>query len=210
MCSEVWLCNLDEERNLAFVLAEAGYDVWLGNARGNKYSLKHMYLKPHEDKFWDFSMDELALFDMPDTIDHWFQIIRTQLFQMYDDVQPRVPYLSSTRGHCPHPFPTNQITTPIAIFYGGNDTLVDIGSLRLALPELVGIWEVPNYEHLDFLWAEGLEEHVYPHVLQLLENHSFNGHVSSNEAKMKPALNDASESTRQIHRRHVDGQEQQL
>ena len=24
MCSEVWLCNLDEERNLAFVLAEAG------------------------------------------------------------------------------------------------------------------------------------------------------------------------------------------
>ena len=25
MSSEVWLCNLDEERNLAFVLAEAGY-----------------------------------------------------------------------------------------------------------------------------------------------------------------------------------------
>lgn len=25
MCSEVWLCNLEEERNLAFVLAEAGY-----------------------------------------------------------------------------------------------------------------------------------------------------------------------------------------
>lgn len=24
MCSEVWLCNLDEKRNLAFVLAEAG------------------------------------------------------------------------------------------------------------------------------------------------------------------------------------------
>ncbi|KAF8934411.1 cholesterol esterase, partial [Dissophora ornata] len=69
MCSEVWLCNLDEERNLAFVLAEAGYDVWLGNARGNKYSLKHIFLKPHENKFWEFSMDELALFDMPDTVD---------------------------------------------------------------------------------------------------------------------------------------------
>jgi len=45
------------------------YDVWLGNARGNKYSLKHMFLKPHEKKFWEFSMDELALFDMPDTVD---------------------------------------------------------------------------------------------------------------------------------------------
>lgn len=28
-----------------------------------------MFLKPHENKFWEFSMDELALFDMPDTID---------------------------------------------------------------------------------------------------------------------------------------------
>lgn len=81
-------------------------------------------------------------------LQHWFQIIRTQTFQMYDDVQPRVPYLSSSRSHCPHPFPTNQISTPIAIFYGGNDTLVDIKGLLSDLPELVGVWEVPNYEHL--------------------------------------------------------------
>jgi lysosomal acid lipase/cholesteryl ester hydrolase len=67
---------------------------------------------------------------------------------MYDDVQPRVPYLSSTRSHCPHPIPTNQITTPIAIFYGGNDSLVDIKSLLSDLPKLVGVWEVPAYEHL--------------------------------------------------------------
>ncbi|KAF9313351.1 cholesterol esterase [Podila horticola] len=251
MCSEVWLCNLDEERNLAFVLAEAGYDVWLGNTRANKYSLKHMFLKPHEQKFWEFSMDELALFDLPDTVDyilnrtgapslvyigfsqgtaqafaslsikpdlndkislfialapattppglqnglitsiikatpnHWFQIIRTQVFQMYDDVQPRVPYLSSIRSHCPHPFPTNQIATPIAIFYGGEDTLVDIQGLLSDLPELVGVWEVPDYEHLDFLWAEGLDKHVYPYILELLESHSFNGHVSTESDKRK-------------------------
>jgi lysosomal acid lipase/cholesteryl ester hydrolase len=67
---------------------------------------------------------------------------------MYDDVLPRVPYLSSDRSHCPHPFPTNQITTPIAIFYGGNDSLVDLKSLHEDIPEPVGIWEVPNYEHL--------------------------------------------------------------
>ena len=67
---------------------------------------------------------------------------------MYDDVLPRLPYLSSTRGHCPHPFPTDQITTPIAVFYGGNDTLVDAKSLVEDLPELVGMWEIPNYEHL--------------------------------------------------------------
>lgn len=51
------------------IFYSSSYDVWLGNARGNKYSLKHMFLKPHEKKFWEFSMDELALFDMPDTVD---------------------------------------------------------------------------------------------------------------------------------------------
>lgn len=33
MNSEVWVCLTDPERSLAFVLAEQGYDVWLGNNR---------------------------------------------------------------------------------------------------------------------------------------------------------------------------------
>ncbi|KAI9226235.1 MAG: sterol esterase-like protein [Piptocephalis tieghemiana] len=74
MSSEVFVCGHTEERNLAFALASAGYDVWMGNIRGNKYSYKHLTEKPNSRKFWDFSIDELARYDIPNTIDY---ILRT-------------------------------------------------------------------------------------------------------------------------------------
>ncbi|GJJ14839.1 hypothetical protein Clacol_009107 [Clathrus columnatus] len=70
MNSEVWVCLTSEERVLPFVLAEKGYDVWLGNNRGNKYSKKHMMHKPSSSAFWDFSLDEFCLYDIPDTIEY--------------------------------------------------------------------------------------------------------------------------------------------
>jgi lysosomal acid lipase/cholesteryl ester hydrolase len=56
--------------NLPMFLAEMGYDVWLGNTRGNKYSSKHKKFKRDEDQFWNFSIDELARYDLPDSVDY--------------------------------------------------------------------------------------------------------------------------------------------
>lgn len=70
MCSEIWVTMVEKERNLPYVLYELGYDVWLGNNRGNKYSSKHLYRGANTEAFWDFSIDEFALFDIPDSINY--------------------------------------------------------------------------------------------------------------------------------------------
>ncbi|CAF4845744.1 unnamed protein product [Pieris macdunnoughi] len=57
------------ESGLAYLLAQLGYDVWMGNARGNKHSRSNIYIDPSEKKFWDFSFHEIGMIDVPTMID---------------------------------------------------------------------------------------------------------------------------------------------
>jgi len=59
----------------AFQLVNQGYDVWLGNQRGTKYSMGHNTLNPTKDKaYWEFSWTEMGDHDAPAQIDYvrWF------------------------------------------------------------------------------------------------------------------------------------------
>ncbi|XP_062103604.1 triacylglycerol lipase 2-like [Humulus lupulus] len=59
-----WVLNSPEE-SLAFVLAENGYDVWLGNTRGTVSSRGHQSLTPNDPDYWNWSWDQLAAYDLP-------------------------------------------------------------------------------------------------------------------------------------------------
>jgi len=37
---------------------------------GNRYCQKHVHLRPSDSKFWDFSVDEFALFDVTANVDY--------------------------------------------------------------------------------------------------------------------------------------------
>ncbi|KAF5291040.1 hypothetical protein FQA39_LY14473 [Lamprigera yunnana] len=56
-------------KSLAFILVDAGYDVWLGNFRGTIYSKRHMYLDSKDKEFWDFDTYELGYYDTSAKID---------------------------------------------------------------------------------------------------------------------------------------------
>ncbi|XP_052014600.1 tear acid lipase-like protein [Apodemus sylvaticus] len=65
----------------AFLLADAGFDVWLGNSRGSNNGRKHVRLDPNSKEFWDFSFDEQIEYDIPATID--FILNKTRQTQLY-------------------------------------------------------------------------------------------------------------------------------
>ncbi|XP_067129270.1 uncharacterized protein [Centruroides vittatus] len=75
-----WVMNFPNE-SLGFILADAGYDVWLGNQRGNTYSRKHVKYSPRDKEFWQFSFDEFAKYDLPAMID--FALNVTNQSQLY-------------------------------------------------------------------------------------------------------------------------------
>ncbi|XP_032523317.2 lipase 3-like [Danaus plexippus] len=64
-----WILN-GPEKSLAYILADAGYDVWMPNIRGNKYSREHAWLKTNSKSFWNFSWHDVAVYDVPAIIDY--------------------------------------------------------------------------------------------------------------------------------------------
>merc|ERR1712241_900443 len=77
LCSSAdWVVSTPS-KGLGYIPADAGYDVWLGNYRGNTYSRNHTFLNPDalfNHKFWDFTWDEMAKYDIPSMVEKVLEV----------------------------------------------------------------------------------------------------------------------------------------
>ncbi|KAJ8737993.1 hypothetical protein PYW08_000588 [Mythimna loreyi] len=67
--SDSWTL-MGPDKALAYVLSDQGFDVWMGNSRGNKHAQTHMTLNTSMSEYWDFTWEEIALYDLPAMIDY--------------------------------------------------------------------------------------------------------------------------------------------
>ncbi|KAI1719861.1 alpha/beta-hydrolase lipase region domain-containing protein [Ditylenchus destructor] len=63
-----WVTNLPNQ-SAGFVLADSGFDVWMGNVRGNFYSSTHVNYSTSDHRYWQFTWDEMSEHDLTCMID---------------------------------------------------------------------------------------------------------------------------------------------
>ena len=85
--SFTWL--ILEDKSIAKLLCEEGYKVYLPNMRGNQFSKSHLdYDHSLNSKYWDFSFDEMAQYDLPSIVN---------LIKKRDGVE-KVDYMGHSQG----------------------------------------------------------------------------------------------------------------
>ncbi|XP_057634400.1 lysosomal acid lipase/cholesteryl ester hydrolase [Chionomys nivalis] len=161
--SSNWVTNIDNS-SLGFILADAGFDVWMGNSRGNTWSRKHKTLSVSEDEFWAFSFDEMAKYDLPASIN--YIVNKTGQEQVY--------YLGHSQGTTVGFIAFSQmpeLAKKIKMFFA----LAPVVYLNFALSPLIKLGRLPDilfedlFGHKQFLPQSAvlkwLSTHVCTHVV---------------------------------------------
>ncbi|KAG2382775.1 hypothetical protein C9374_004742 [Naegleria lovaniensis] len=169
-CSSTWVNNLPYQ-SLGFILADAGYDVWLGNVRGNEYSNRNIHYTNKDKQFWQFSWDEMAAYDLPAMVNYALRVSGQQKLAYVGHSQGTTMAFecftsmadSSTKyPACPKDF-TDKISIFIAIApvtflqHVGSDLAKALAKFHVdQLLELLGVYEfLPTTQDLE-KWIPGI------------------------------------------------------
>ncbi|MCJ1462206.1 cholesterol esterase [Pseudocyphellaria aurata] len=157
------------------MLVERGYDCWLGNNRGNKYSKKSTTYSPTSNDFWNFSIDQFAFHDIPDSINY---ILATTS-------QPSLSYVGFSQGTAQafatlsiHPTLNDKVDIFIALApamspAGLYNSVVD--ALMKASPEVIFLaFGRRSILSSATMWQSILYPPIFVHIIDLCLSFLFN------------------------------------
>ena len=158
----VWIMN-EPEVAPAFFLAERGFDVWLGNNRGNRFSDKHVSLDNKAREYWQFDWEQMGTYDQPAVISF---ILKTTGLKKISYMGHSQGTTQLVAGAALLPEYYNQridiavlLAPPISMYYNPSDTLRNLAkpiSLNLIMWSLdqIKFWNIIPY---DFIQAKSSE-----------------------------------------------------
>ncbi|XP_026496493.2 lipase 3-like [Vanessa tameamea] len=135
------------ESGLAYLLANEGYDVWMGNARGNKHSRHHVKLNPSESVFWDFTWHEIGFYDLPAMIDYALETSNSKTLKYIGHSQGTTAFfvMASEKTHYNNKINLMVALSPVAFMANAKSPVVRLlapgGPLIHSVTKTLGIYE---------------------------------------------------------------------
>lgn len=123
-----WLLN-PPEQNLPLILADKGFDVWIANARGTRYSCRHTSLQPYEPGFWNWSWDELVVFDLPAVFDYVYSQTGQKAHYVGHSLGTLIALASFSEGLLVDKLKSAVLLSPIA-YLGHMNSALDVAAAK--------------------------------------------------------------------------------
>ncbi|XAR59412.1 Triacylglycerol lipase [Bertholletia excelsa] len=79
MAGDAWFLN-SMNQSLGYILADEGFDVWTASVRCTRWSHGHVSLSEKDKDFWDWSWEDLALYDLAAMLTYINSISNSKVF----------------------------------------------------------------------------------------------------------------------------------
>ncbi|KEH22048.1 putative triacylglycerol lipase [Medicago truncatula] len=117
-----WLMN-PPEQDLPLILADHGFDVWIANTRGTRHSRRHVSLDPSNPAFWNWSWDELVIYDLPAVFDYVFSQTGQKINYVGHSLGTLIALASFSEGKLINQLKSAALLSPIAYLSHMNTAL---------------------------------------------------------------------------------------
>nr|ACU24300.1 unknown [Glycine max] len=117
-----WLLN-PPEQDLPLILADNGFDVWIANTRGARYSRRHISLDPSSQAYWNWSWDELVSYDFPAVFNYVFSQTGQKINYVGHSLGTLVALASFSEGKLVNQLKSAALLSPIAYLSHMNTAL---------------------------------------------------------------------------------------
>ncbi|XP_026468931.1 lipase 3-like [Ctenocephalides felis] len=144
------------QKALGFLLHDIGFDVWMGNARGNKYSRGHSKLNSATDsEYWNFSWHVIGSKDLPAMLDYILDTTGEQKLTYVGHSQGTTSFwvMASEKPEYNTKIKSMQALAPVAFMSHVTNLVVNLLATTLS-----GVLLVTNlFGQFEFLPSKGLE-----------------------------------------------------
>ncbi|GAU24572.1 hypothetical protein TSUD_149130 [Trifolium subterraneum] len=93
---------------------DSGFDVWLVNGRGTKYSTMHTSLSPNDKAYWDWSWDELANYDLPASVQYVYNQTGQKIYYVGHSQGSLMAFVALSHGKLLNMLKSAALLSPIA------------------------------------------------------------------------------------------------